>query len=357
MGHGRRQRWLVFAAMLLIVGGGAVARPAAGQFFNPLRPEEELPAFPEPSRVVRWAGDRQALLTTAAQRKAAEAGVRSDLRIDSAEEPSDGPSLELAPAIPPASDSPLLTTPPLNPGVDDAPLTWPNDDPDSDPNVPGPLRQRLARLNRLLRMWTGIGADRSERYIGLGDPLTNTSWLNRPWSAGAFIGIQSHDHLISNDLAQTTSAIGGMRLGLDFDYYWGLELRYGYSNPKIFEPGTPYDLGTSHNYYVDLALMYYPWGDSRWRPYFSAGLGSATYRFAHENVSVSDSAFHVPLGIGLKYFYAPWLTLRFDAEYALAFGNESTDFQNEFMLGLGAEMRFGGRRTNYFPWGGNGAQW
>src|SRR5262249_145469 len=150
----------------------------------------------------------------------------------------------------------------------------------------------------------------------------------------------------------------GMRLGRDFDYYWGLEGRFSFSNPDIFEPGVPNQINDSHNYYVDVAIMYYPWGDSRWRPYFSAGVGAATYRFTNNaGIGVGDSSRYMPIGFGLKYFQSPWFTLRLDAAYELSLGTNMIDTQNSFTLAAAAEIRFGGRRTSYFPWDGGTTIW
>ncbi len=239
-------------------------------------------------------------------------------------------------------------------------LYWPDETYAHDPNITrGPIRHHIAKLRQIIAGFTGIGLDQSGRYVGLGQPLTDTSWLNRPWSFGAFLGTQTHDDLISGQLGQSNSAVGGARLGLDFSPYWGLEGRFAYSNPDTFIPGIPLVIGNSHNYYVDLNLMYYPWGDSRWRPYFSVGLGASTYRFndTATSIAVSDSGLRVPLAVGLKYFYSPWFTFRFDAQLSPTFTTENFDQQTEFMLSMGAEIRFGGKKQSYFPWHSGTAYW
>ncbi len=225
-------------------------------------------------------------------------------------------------------------------------LYWPDEASGYDPGMMrGPIRERFAHWQQFFAHSKPPG-----RFTGHGLPLTNTSWLNRPWSFGGFIGAQFHGPLVSDQLDQSNSAIGGARLGIDFDYYWGLEARFAYSNPDTFLPGVPSVVGSSHNYYVDLNLMYYPWGDSRWRPFASIGLGAGTYRFQEGNLSASDSGLRVPLTAGLKYFYSPWFTLRCDMQYSPTFGSDNFDMQNDFILSMGAEIRFGGRRQSYYPW-------
>ncbi len=195
------------------------------------------------------------------------------------------------------------------------------------------------------------------RAIGWGEPLVGTSWRNRPWYIGGFIGGIFNGDLIAGHVEQNNTALGGARLGFDFDHYWGIEGRFGYANPFITQPdGTP--LGVSRNYLADVELLYYPWGDSHWRPYITAGLGQATFRFTDDqNRVVHESLLSLPLGVGLKYFYSPWFTLRFDLVENFAFGSHTLDNQANLSLMAGVEYRFGGRRPSYFPWHGNTAGW
>ena len=195
------------------------------------------------------------------------------------------------------------------------------------------------------------------RSIGWGEPLVGTSWRNRPWYVGGFIGGIFNGDLIVGHVQQNNTALGGARLGYDFDHYWGVEARFGYSNPFITQPdGTP--LGVSRNYLADVELLYYPWGDSRWRPYFTIGLGLATFRFTDDlNHVIHESLLSMPMGVGLKYYYSPWCTIRFDVVENFAYGSHTLENQANFSLMGGVEYRFGGRRPSYFPWHGNTVGW
>ncbi len=195
------------------------------------------------------------------------------------------------------------------------------------------------------------------RHIGMGQPLIGTSWRNRPWYIGTFIGGVFNNDLIANRVQPNNSSLLGLRLGWDFDHYWGLEGRFAFSNPNTYD-GTGNALGDSHNYLVDIELLYYPWGDSRWRPYFTAGMGIATYRFADDQGrSADDSLLSLPVGLGLKYFHSPWFTLRLDAVENFAAGSRLLDGQANFSLMAGVEYRFGGRRPSYFPLHGDLSGW
>jgi hypothetical protein len=196
------------------------------------------------------------------------------------------------------------------------------------------------------------------RHIGVGQPLIGTSWRNRPWFAGAFYG-----GIITEDLTtgvdQSDTAFGGFRIGIDFDHYWGVEFRYAFAAPELTDgDGGAIGNGHSRANIIDVSLAYYPWGDARWRPYFLVGLGFQTFRFYNaQDERVSESLASIPLGIGLKYYCAPWFILRFDVTDNIALGNDHLDGMHNLSLMLGAECRFGGPHQSYFPWHGNTTYW
>lgn len=190
-----------------------------------------------------------------------------------------------------------------------------------------------------------------ERHSGIGQPLSGTSWRNRPWFAGAFFGGAFHGDLTDN-VRQNNGSLMGLRLGWDLDHYYGIEGRYAFSNPQIMD-GAGNSLGDSHDYMMDVSALYYPLGDARWRPYLGLGIGLATYRFRDENdENIHDSAVSVPISLGVKYFYSPNFTLRLDAIDNVTFGSDNFDAMNNFFLLGSVEYRFGGQRPSYFPWHG-----
>lgn len=195
------------------------------------------------------------------------------------------------------------------------------------------------------------------RHVGRGQPLVGTSWLNRPVYFGLFVGGLLYDDLIAGRVLTSNSAMTGAVLGFDFDHYWGVEGRFGYSRVHLTN-GLGVPLEDSHNSWSDVSLMYYPWGDSRWRPYFSAGLGFATFRFYDDfDRQVNDTLFSLPLGVGLKYYYTNNFTLRVGWNDNLSFGDNTLDTMHNFSLFVGGEYRFGGRSPSYFPWHGNTTIW
>ena len=197
-----------------------------------------------------------------------------------------------------------------------------------------------------------------QRHRGIGQPLVGTSWRNRPWFFGTFVGGIMMDDLLPNQIYQNDTTFLGARLGFDFDHYWGLEGRWAFARPELVDSlGAPLNPASRDNF-GDVSLVYYPLGDSRWRPYLSAGMGFVTFRFNDEiGQRVSEAAFEIPLAFGVKYYYSPWFTLRFDFADNLALGNERVSGMHNISLMAGAEFRFGGRRPSYFPWHNNTAYW
>lgn len=200
----------------------------------------------------------------------------------------------------------------------------------------------------------GAHTDRNDphRHLGIGDPLQGTSWLNRPLSIGVFAGGIFNSDLINGHVLQNNTSMVGARLGWDFDHYWGTEIRYAFANPNVTDT-SHVSLGDSNNYLVDLSLMYYPLGDTRWRPFAQFGLGQARFSFKDDlGNSVDNSLFGMPIGVGLKYYASPTFAGRVEFMDNIAFGTGNLATQNNFSLSMGFEYRFGGKRPMYYPWHG-----
>jgi hypothetical protein len=189
------------------------------------------------------------------------------------------------------------------------------------------------------------------RHVGRGDPLEGTSWRNRPWHIGWFYGLLNGDDLIDRRVDQHTGQFGGYRLGYDVAHYWGVEGRFAFANLEVADTGAVQNNRTSRDWYTDIDLLYYPWGDSAWRPFFSWGLGWGSFRFVDErNRPVKDTTVSMPFGVGVKYYFRNWLALRVDALDNFAFSSQTVDSMHNLSLTFGIELHLGGTRRSYFPW-------
>jgi hypothetical protein len=197
------------------------------------------------------------------------------------------------------------------------------------------------------------------RHIGLGQPLIGTSWRNRPLYFGTFVGGILMDDIQSHRIYQNDTAFIGLRIGYDFDHFWGLEMRGAFARPDLAAgSGGPPIKPASRDNFADVDLLFYPFGDARWRPYLLGGLGFQTFRFNNAaGERISEAPLMIPVGCGLKYFWHPWLSLRFDFTDNICLGNARISGMNNLSLMCGCELRFGGRRPSYFPWHNNTSYW
>lgn len=199
--------------------------------------------------------------------------------------------------------------------------------------------------DRVPRPYFGHGQNYIQSpHIGMGQPLQGTSWGNRPYSIGVFTGAFLANELNQN-IQQGNGLINGFRVGWDFDHYWGTEFRMAFGDTRVDGSSEKVDVRLA-----DIGVVYYPWGDARWRPYTSVGLGVGNFAFQDGTQSVDDFALQIPLSIGVKYAFKPWWNLRLDATDYLSMPSSDLDFMNNVQLTGALEYRFGGRRRSYFPY-------
>jgi opacity protein-like surface antigen len=198
--------------------------------------------------------------------------------------------------------------------------------------------------------WLGFRSSATApRHIGKGAPLTGSSWLNRPLSFGLFVGPLFNDALIRGRVDQGASVMAGFRLGWDFDHYWGSEMRFAWSGADL--RGAPPRSGNSEIFFGDVDLLYYPWGDSRLRPYLLLGVGLANYDFTDDLARSRDVVLlGMPLGGGLKYQVHPRMAFRLEVLDNIAFAGDGLNTLHNLGLTFSLEFRLGGSHKSYFPW-------
>lgn len=190
--------------------------------------------------------------------------------------------------------------------------------------------------------------DDSGRHVGLGRPLVGRSWRNRPYHVDLFMSSVLLQNLITDEVNQAPALFSGVRLGHDFDHYWGGELRLGIAQSRLTFPGFPTLEDTSQVYLFDYSMKYYPWGDSTWRPFATVGLGAASFQF-HDRFGVNrgQTQFGLPFGVGLKYYWLRNCSLRFELLNNYAFGSNEINAMNNLSFTGGLEYRFGAGTSPY----------
>lgn len=186
--------------------------------------------------------------------------------------------------------------------------------------------------------------DMSEQLWRPGDLVEDTYFLRRPWHAGFLVGTMDGDRLTSGT-DQQTDWFDGLRFGNDFSPCWGWEVRSAFFSPDLTYVD-PTQRGRATNWFLDVNVLHYPWGDTRVRPFWSIGLGGAQFKFVDEDQrDIREWVVDVPLAIGCKYHWKPWLVLRGELTDTVVFGNENINTLNNLSLSVGAEVHWHSFKT------------
>jgi hypothetical protein len=200
--------------------------------------------------------------------------------------------------------------------------------------------------------WLGLHhSSTNGRNVGMGIPLTGTSWLNRPYYLGGEIGTVWLTRPINSDLTTDIDMFGGIFAGCDWDYYWGTELAINRATPEIINEKARDAKRGDRLMEETVSLMYYPWGDSLFRPYWRVGMGATEVDYPTDQGHRRDETLWTfPIGVGLKYPIRRFLAARAEFTDQLALGNEGVATQHDLTLTFALEWRFGAHPRSYWPW-------
>jgi hypothetical protein len=184
-----------------------------------------------------------------------------------------------------------------------------------------------------------------------GDLVEDSYFLRRPWHAGFFFGTMDGDTLTTG-VDQASDWFWGLRLGNDFAPHWGWEARSGFFHPNLMYATDPDRRDFARDWFLDLNVLHYPWGDTRLRPFWSIGLGAARFQFADDELrNIDEWVIDLPLAIGLKYHYQPWLTLRGELGDTIILGHQHIYGMNNLSFTVGAEVHWHSFKTRPVRYG------
>ncbi|TWT90725.1 hypothetical protein Mal64_11200 [Pseudobythopirellula maris] len=196
------------------------------------------------------------------------------------------------------------------------------------------------------------------RAMGPGSPLRGTSWLNRPFSLSFDTGALLVTNSIDSNVGTANDLMAGVSVGWDWDHYWGAQARVAWSTPNLrnsTQPGT--DQG-DNLFLGDLSVMYYPWGDSRTRPYYRVGFGLTDVEFTNDAAArEQQTMITLPIGAGFKHQIRRNLAWRGEIVDNIALGQSGTSTLQNFSLTFGVEWRYGGRPDTRWGWSNHGGVW
>lgn len=223
--------------------------------------------------------------------------------------------------------------------------------------VPLPDEESDLRPFDYMRQWGFRHSSTDGRFLPKNVPMAYSSWLNRPYHLDWFAGPLLSDDPAEGRVSQSNEILAGLRLGWDFDYYWGLQWRLAWADPEILHTGA--DDSTGGTYVVgDLSLLYYPWGDTKVRPFFQLGLGGTQIASLRDNGAGHEAwLLSMPFGIGVEFPQTRWLAWKLEIIDNLAFASDDIDTMHNVAFTAGMEYRFGARPGSYWPWRSSRTSW
>lgn len=202
-----------------------------------------------------------------------------------------------------------------------------------------------------LRDWGFRHSSTHGRHAGRGVPLERSSWLNRPYHVDWFLGPLLSDDLVKNRVGQSDVIVGGLRVGWDFDYFWGIQWRVAWADPDLQTADTVANPNSGRYFLSDVDLVYYPWGDTRMRPFMLLGVGLTEVGSVNEDGSGHEATLlGIPFGGGVEFSQTPWLAWRLEVLDNLAVGGDGISTMHNISFTAGMELRLGARPRSYWPW-------
>lgn len=201
-----------------------------------------------------------------------------------------------------------------------------------------------------MRKWGFHHSSTEGRSLDRGLPMERASWLNRPYHIDWFAGPLLGDELAGNSVEQQSTLIAGLRAGWDFDYFWGVEWRFAWADPDL--NSTQFTGLSQGNYFAsDIDLVYYPWGDTKVRPFFQLGMGVVEVdTIRGDGAPETATLLSMPFGGGVQFPLTRWAAMRLEILDAWAFGGDGVDTLSNFSFTAGMEFRLGARPNSYWPW-------
>lgn len=200
--------------------------------------------------------------------------------------------------------------------------------------------------------WLGLRHYSTDgRNAGMGVPLVGTSWLNRPYYAGIELGPVWITNPPQPDISHDVDLLGGLYIGDDWEYYWGTELAVERATPELINSTKPHADRGDRMMIWTANMLYYPWGDSLYRPYWRCGVGALEIDYVKDDGHRRDETLWAfPVGIGIKYPFRRWLALRAEVSDTIGAGNSGVAAQHDWSLSFALEWRFGAHPQSYWPW-------
>lgn len=191
-------------------------------------------------------------------------------------------------------------------------------------------------------------------------PMMRESWMFRPFHYDGFIGTLLVDDPVRRRVEAGSGFYIGFRLGWDIAKHFGMESTFGFSKVGNSYPRLPTKMGDEKLFLWDVDWLWYPWGDTRLRPYLLIGGGLNDINFVNDlDQRVHSTLFNMPWGGGLKYRLGNRVAFRFDVRDNVTYGAANgMNLMHNVAITANVEMHFGGGpRRGYWPWNPSRSWW
>ena len=191
-----------------------------------------------------------------------------------------------------------------------------------------------------------------QKDLGIGIPLPGKGWRTQPFSVSTFVGVTAGGPLVRDHVHQQASFYGGFNFGWDYDHYWGIEKRLGLGALNLTNESHQSISGAAMSVTGEYRLMYYPLGDTRWRPFLTGGVGWSDFYFNDDHgANHLDTVGMIPVGLGLKYFCNQRVAVRIDLIDEITIGTGDLSNFQYVAFTAGVEYRYG-KQLFHIPWWG-----
>lgn len=191
-------------------------------------------------------------------------------------------------------------------------------------------------------------------------PLRRESWMFRPYHVDGFLGTLLVDNPVRNQVEAGSAFYIGFRLGWDISKQFGLETNFGFAKVGNSYPQFPTKMGDEKLFLWDVDWLWYPWGDTRLRPYLLIGSGMNDISLVNElDQRLHSTLFNMPWGGGIKYRLGNRVAFRFDVRDNVTYGaSNGMGLMHNVALTCNIEWHFGGgSRRSYWPWNPSRMWW
>lgn len=207
----------------------------------------------------------------------------------------------------------------------------------------------------------GLPSTLSEAYPpAFKTPMIRESWMFRPYHIDGFMGALLVGNPLPGRVKAGSAFYLGFRLGWDVSRHFGLESNFGFAKVGNSYPQLPLKMGDEKLFLWDIDWLWYPWGDTRLRPYLLIGTGLNDIRFVNEfDQQLHSTMFNLPWGGGFKYRLGNRVAFRFDIRDNATYGAGSgVGLMHNLAIACNIEWHFGGgARRSYWPWNPGRVWW